>query len=1028
MHQSDPPRRAFIESLVAFLVREKLGVAETWQAELDAVQKRVETHDITNTPFLSGWAVAVAFTLLLLPLGVRLSTEDGWMALGWTIIAAPFCIAITNWWAWRRHRWIFPLRTFFTKKNFTTNRRPYRNRSVASIFVSKSTDKTVNTILKTPEPTSIEFRATFIDVLAKLSLPSNKVVFILDNLDRISPEDAFTIWSTFRALFASPDDIAEECGVDFHVVIPIDFNSLKRIYSKALDSKTEESDGVQSLVEKSFDVVIRVPPPVQSDWIDYAREKLRYVAKDLTDQQVHNASVIFKSSLEFSSSSSRITPRQINNFANRVGSEIIVADKSVDLEGIFYYAAFSRVASSYDIQSIVSVDAPGAAIISRMNKEWRASVAALHFGVDKARALQLLIGDEVVETVLSEKADRMAELAQLPGFDLVLTNLLRTDSGRGPYFYAAAAGLLPEHFAAGVAGDEIWDLLVDAIPLDGAWDKISLVTAEGLRRLGARGEDKFLERAVASLSVAEQGFAPNPRLWLTHIQTLLAATGDGRASVLSRLAVPSGQGFYVGVMRELSAVDLPLDARKVLRPRGPSADIIAEVIMLLVDEAYSPAASQVIGRMTVVDFPWDWAALIEAVRAAVAEAEDSGLAINALRVLLTVPDGDDALSALGDSGNLADVFAAAWEAGKPDNLSMVIEAVSYGWPDLEMSGSVGESAEGYRLITSLDTESEAGRNEFVVAARLAIKRNSPVVVRGLLNWASAKPGSKDTIFTAILNAFNADEVGSLYVADTIPHVVAMARGDSPAGKAIVQKISYYVGFWEGVTKQDPYDVAFVLNTVNKSTIDSKEAILIQGVYDRLDEAYWRDVIENKRSILRALDGIITLYPNFRISPSLAAAHDAYINDVIGGRFDLVTMNVSWRRLLAASEPSALERSIQQALDLAETGNVESKEKILGALDDGLIQSEPAKRESIRIITQVVLPILRGGSESALKLLVKRSSALAAIVKRARGRNRAELISRIEAAREAEALSDAEAATLRNNWSLVTKQRTARTKP
>lgn len=1024
MHQSDPPRRAFIEALVAFLVQEHLGLPETWKDELDAVQKRVETHDITNTPFLSGWAVAIAFALLLLPLGVRLSTEDGWMWLGWAIVAAPFSIAVVNWWAWRRHRWFFPTRTFFTKANFTTNRRPYRNRSVASIFVNKSTDKTVNTILKTPEPTSIEFRKTFCDVLSKLQLPNNKVVFVLDNLDRISPDDAFTIWSTFRSLFASPEDIIAKCGIDFHVVIPIDYNSLKRVYSKGLESNPTESEGVQSLIEKSFDIVLRVPPPVQSGWIEYVRDKIRYVANGLSETQIHNASSIFASALEHGGISAKVTPRQINNFANRVAGELMVADKSVSPEAVFYYSAFARISSAYDIQEIVSIDAPGAGIIGRVDREWRAGVAALHFGVDKDRALQLLIGDDVVEAVLAENDIRLAELAQLPGFDLVLTNILRTDVGRGPYFYGALAGLIPEHFAAGVAGQAIWTLLEETLPLDGGWDKLSTTTVKGLGRLGTRGDDLLRGNLAASLSTADQTFTPEPRLWLSHVQALLTATGADRASVLSRLAVPSGPGFYVAVMRELAADDLPQDARKVLRPRADSAAIIAEVVTTLASDEYSSASLRIVANMLVVDFRWDWSSLIEATRDAVANAEEIELASDAVRLLLSLPDPEDAISYLGSQGHLPDLFKAAWGEEETDKLSVLIEAISIGWASLQVAGQTGESAEGVRILKNLDAEAEAERDDFTAAARLAISRRSPTVVRGLLTWANDHPAAKDTILAAIERAFAENEVGRLHVVDAIPHLVAIAKADGPVGKGVVRHISRYTTFWAELSKRPPDDIALILNVVAKSSISAQEATTIQGAFEGLDEAYWRDVISNKRWVLQALDGLLAVHPGLRLSPALAKARDAYIDDVIGGGISLVLMNVSWRRLLAASEPTALERSIQQALDLAETGDLETKEKILRSLDDGLLLSGQAKKEAIRIITHVVLPILRGGVASAVELLVQRAAALAPVVKRARGRNREELIARIDALTTSEALSGSSASALKNSWSLKPKKREA----
>ena len=66
LHQSDPPRRSFLETLIKFLIDKDLTrKPDIWQARLDQLNRQVEDTEATSTPTLTTTGRVALFSLLL---------------------------------------------------------------------------------------------------------------------------------------------------------------------------------------------------------------------------------------------------------------------------------------------------------------------------------------------------------------------------------------------------------------------------------------------------------------------------------------------------------------------------------------------------------------------------------------------------------------------------------------------------------------------------------------------------------------------------------------------------------------------------------------------------------------------------------------------------------------------------------------------------------------------------------------------------------------------------------------------------
>src|ERR1700694_682317 len=87
-----------------------------------------------------------------------------------------------------RPTWNFFNSRFWTKSNWSEHKRAYGN-TVFSLFVNKAVDRIKNRIIRTPDPTALEFQEVFRKLMTAVSSPSRSFVFVIDYLDRISESE-----------------------------------------------------------------------------------------------------------------------------------------------------------------------------------------------------------------------------------------------------------------------------------------------------------------------------------------------------------------------------------------------------------------------------------------------------------------------------------------------------------------------------------------------------------------------------------------------------------------------------------------------------------------------------------------------------------------------------------------------------------------------------------------------------------------------------------------------------------------------
>lgn len=442
-HEGDLLRRAFLESLSRYLDgsdRARNDEDSTWldrkrwQRRREELARRSKTSKQTSTPILSRFGRRLALSLFLPPIGLLLANHwlateriEGIRLTVWGDLALTAAMVMT----------IAPI-ALFLATYFWHRTRGAPDDAVRSvdealaIFSHKGETRTTSTTLETPEPTSLEFADQFCALLQEsLSENERRLVLVIDNLDRVEPEIALSLWSTLQTFFQIPATHKSDWMARVWVVLAFDRGSMARVWADGDDPDLRAA----SFLDKSFQIQFDVPPPLLSDWGNYFREVLAYVLPGHNAQEIYDVYRLVAAYRD--QVDSPPTPRELKLIANQIGALhrqwANCEDKStaIPIAHMAYYALRARTdllsGKDGNAQKLARAVRPISDLIrsrliptdldvNALGAELRDNLGALAFGVEPSRARQILIEGDVERALAAgDAADLSKTLADGAG-------------------------------------------------------------------------------------------------------------------------------------------------------------------------------------------------------------------------------------------------------------------------------------------------------------------------------------------------------------------------------------------------------------------------------------------------------------------------------------------------------------------------------------------------------------------------------------------------------------------------------------
>lgn len=407
-HQEDLTKKNILDNLLNFLdEKEIINIKSDWKDRYDKLFEKKITKKTSKTPQIKFYWIFAILSILIIQFGNILRKDffsetliylienfyiDFKSSIDWIyILRAIIIIVPIIFIALTILSFLYSLvcRIFFIDKEEKLN-----NIGVAEILKElklhfywasgEKTEEGFEEVIHNSEPTNYEFRSFLKDIDNQLLNLSKKLIFTIDNSDRVTNEKLNVVWSIINTFFV--DDKEQKLN-NIWLVIPYDKNKLASCFNN-----TDDKDFGVGMIDKTFSFNVTIPPPLLSNWEDLFDNKFNEAFENINIDNKSEELYLIKRIFEVDNKT--IKPRDIVNFINQLSIGYI-KNPSILLR---YYSFFTKCQDkilSGDINEII------------INLDFDETYLGLFLGDDKlqlnlSKIIYGLTNDSEAEEVLYE--------------------------------------------------------------------------------------------------------------------------------------------------------------------------------------------------------------------------------------------------------------------------------------------------------------------------------------------------------------------------------------------------------------------------------------------------------------------------------------------------------------------------------------------------------------------------------------------------------------------------------------------------
>ncbi|MBI4610867.1 MAG: AAA family ATPase [Candidatus Rokubacteria bacterium] len=989
-HQGDPLRRAFLESLVTFLVNQGWTKRERWKDELDLLTRRREDNQTTSEPILTVPGKLVAASALLVPIGYTLFSKAGqpdqflgvrlWV-WGLFLALSPILVALASW-------------LFYRPKD-----------GVVSLLVQKTRETRQSSTVRSPDPTSIEFRSLFSSVMGEaLSHPKRRLVVVMDNIDRLDGHQALSIWATMRTFFETETGEQEHSRTsNLWLVVPFDPKGIRTLLEQRLESAAEDAAAV--FLDKTFQMTFRVPPLVLSDWRKFLCDQL--AAAFPAEHHREEFDTIYRLyRLKGIPPEGTPSPRSIKLFVNSVGALHRQWGDEIPLVMQALYAVYADSLKE-SVSGLTKEDFLEPAVLALIGEpEWRRYLAALHFNAPPDKALEVLIKRQVEDALVKGESEPLRKLLFVPGFMTVCEQVLEEHhlgwAEKEPVALAATAlAVSGIESSSSLQLAQVWRWLKMGVGSVKQWPMGGELVGNGIfeivRHAIGTEKERLAERVLSSLSNAlpavehpdETAVAVAAKQWVGA--TLPVVTGIsttvGEELVNAHFAVPGGANEYIEVATALQEVGAQ-KVQRYYRPKATREQIVAELVRRCAAGHFDVRHANVVWVMAEIENGWRWHELFNTANQRlrggtvlrVGEVLGCVLALLYLAWHAKVTEAQDILKQLATEGHLMHHLHQANAERQRTAIAVCMLPILESAPSGDQRAAIGNSGAGqnaYRAI--LQSPGEYG-DVVRDMAELALKMDK---VPTLLAAHTASVAAPFLAATLEVIATRDDAHATLTADLLISHYPRLASAlNVTTLHALVRNL---VSRGELLSRLKGHEFSADLAALYRlagsagSEEEAKEVkAYLASELQEITESVWVDALAQEGSLLELLLWLLEDGAPLGLTEAFADALIGHAKNSLEGGNPPARFQRDWSRL-----PLALQQELQETFlrDLRDVVLARSERTLLPALmlyGSQLIESgllDERADEVVRQLGKDILERLEAAEVAWLDRLLRKSPGI-----------------------------------------------------
>lgn len=979
-HQGDPLRRAFIESLVSALI--PWITPREWEKELGQLSRKIVDTETKSEPAITTFGKLILASLLFYPIGFSffgtLASKDFNLLPQWglpfwiwgiIILGMPFLIALSE--------YIYKLCGGRSDGDYF------------SLFINKTTVNQRTTSITTINPTTIEFQEILKRILGKaLNDAERRLVIVVDNLDRVDTKDALEIWSTMRTLFEFDSSQKMSWMKSFWLVVPMDKSALCRLWGTNDGSVEADSDSklVDAFVEKTFQMEFRVSPPVLSQWKTYFIEQLKLAFPDHAENEDELLTIFRLYRQRIVSKQGRITPRDVKLFINRiVALHLLWGDKIPFVSQALYVLYAEQIRNSEaNLIKWEFVDARVRNII--IWQDWQKDLIALHFGVEKEKGLQVLIGQKVEESLSTGKD--ISEYKTVPGFydlleDTVLKNHEAWAKEEPASLALAATSILSLSEDSGSVSGPVWQWLSLSIGKVSVWQNLNSSVGIGivsiLKNTKAENFDDVAGRVVKSLTKQLVGPANNPEAnllkgWIECVSQIVEYLNATKAvEPLRNFEIPGEAKDYIEIALIVAENPKFHLLQPYLTPKAGKLQVVTVLATLCQSGVFRERHANAVAFLAKIWGDISWEQLVNAISVRLGIELTAPELIGCLKTLLFLKDKDQKfsgiLNALCVNGhiphNLARIDSENPKANALVAMAIFLVQAAGGSNTNTRNSNAGRA--NYKAILSSPEGHPKILSEFaslsvelsVIEKLFEIKAVAPVTERFVSLVLSLLAQREDACQRITMLTFinNAEYLKTSLPEPTLTKIV----GDFVEHADIVAQL-LRMGF------EKKYVWLYRLVLGQKSKADGSLPTFVAKGFASFTKAMWLEEINKESDCLDLLLQLIERNVPIGLSQEFHDALIEHAEKLILGAQTVSRLKGQWTRLLEALEID-WRRTLKLTLrDKLISHAKEKLEIFLSVYVPILSESELFVKDSDRVILGLASEIIEKKSESEIAWL------------------------------------------------------------
>jgi hypothetical protein len=420
-HQEDEQRRAILEELTEKICDENiLSNKNKWQKKLEKILAKEREVTTINRPYLGIGVVFTLFSIIYVP-SVTIFAKDlpatftkwGMGATFWKLLIVGFPLILVL----ITFIWHFVEQLFSQKQKLRSFK--IASQKTFQVYNNKQIDETKIETISENEPTVKDFRKWMNEIDTDLN--GKKLVLVFDNFDRLPKKHILSLWSSIHVFFA------EEKYQNIKVIIPFDRQHIQNAF-KDIDYKKEDvTSGVkktknnysEDYINKTFDIVYRVSPPILSNWKNYFKEKWNEAfGKGESDEyeKVVQLYEIFNDT---------ITPREVIVFINEIVSLKLLFNSQIPEN---YFALFLLNKDVLLIDPLKEISEPsylsGASYLYKNDDNLAKYMTAIIYQINPDNAIEIVYTKQLKNAMVNKDFETFRTISNSPFFHNTIHRVL----------------------------------------------------------------------------------------------------------------------------------------------------------------------------------------------------------------------------------------------------------------------------------------------------------------------------------------------------------------------------------------------------------------------------------------------------------------------------------------------------------------------------------------------------------------------------------------------------------------------------